>query len=175
MRTKSKCSIHRQVLSGQRPFYDWKPDVIRHAAAEGLKLDRPSWTSIPTHAVWDMVERCRAKEAEDRPALTKILECLTHASKDPPAEWPSLLPLSTLISSSSGGSAPWPQSSSQATPLSLPPVLWRSQIASDLAQPPQKSVTVQLLVHNDGPMLRWRVMGDGIKKQEPGLKKRNTE
>lgn len=115
--TKSKHSINRQVLSGLRPFHDVDHRVTKLFASRWTKLERPSW-AFPNHAVWDMVERCRAEKPNDRPKLAEVFECLTHASKDPPAVWPSP---ATVSSASFLGSSSRPHLSSRATLRSSSP------------------------------------------------------
>lgn len=160
---KSRCSTHQQVLTGQRPFHGRDRAVVKYFASKGEKLERPSWTSIPNHPAWDMVERCRAKKPEDRPELIEVLDCLARASKVPPKRW--LSPPSR------------PQSSSRATPMSSSPVLSLVPVISRLqlgARSLLKGATVQLLGYVDGSKSRWRVMEGRIKKQAPRPKKRNS-
>ena len=115
--TKSKHSINRQVLSGRQPFHDVDRRVTKLFASKWTKLERPEW-AFPNHAVWDIVERCRAEKPNDRPKPAEVLECLTHASKDPPAVWPSP---PTVSSASFLGSSSRPHPSSRVTLRSSSP------------------------------------------------------
>ena len=172
---KSKCLIHQQVLAGQVPFHDVDREVVKFVNSRGKEIERPSWTSIPNHPAWDMVDRCRATKPEDRPELAEVLECLTRASENPPTEWPSQP--NADASSSSLGSSLCPQPSSQATPTSSSPVLSFSPIAPRVqigAQSSLRYVAVQSLAYRDNSKFGWKVMGSGTKKQEPRPKKRKT-
>ena len=56
---------------------------------KGERLEKPSWTSISNHPIWEMVEVCRASEVNKRPNLQDVLKFLTDWSKEPPLYWPS--------------------------------------------------------------------------------------
>lgn len=168
---KSKCIIHQQVLTGQEPFHGYDQRVVRFLASKGEKLAQPSWTPIPNHPTWDMVERCRAKEPEDRPKLTEVLKCLTLASEDPPAEWllpPQASPLPSFLGLSS-----WTEPSPRTTPMPPPPVPPLSHPKMH-AQPLMRHKTAQLLAYKSGSEFRWGVVEGGTKKREPRPKKRET-
>ena len=77
------------MLSGQKPFHGKHPEVIKRLARDGEQLERPLWTSIPDHPVWEMIERCRAFEPTERPNLSDVRGCLDSSPTDLPERWPS--------------------------------------------------------------------------------------
>ena len=166
------------MLSGQAPLCDKSPEAVKSYASEGTKLEPPPWTLDPDHSAWNMVNLCRAKKPKDRPDLAEVLDFLTHASRDPPVEWP--LPPERNLPSSSFRSPSLPRLLPQPSPRSIPapltPVLSVSLIPS--VQPGARSLlkcaTVQMLAYQDDTGLRWKAMGGEAEKQGPGPKKRKT-
>ena len=82
----STSSIPLQVLVGDLPFSF--RDSIRFSSG-GDSPKRPSWTPIPDHPIWDLVESCWEQDPDKRPQVTEILDTLTSPGMTFPEVWPS--------------------------------------------------------------------------------------
>lgn len=74
------------MLSGKRPPHRGRRAIGDHAK-EGTRSEWPSWTSIPNHPVWKVIEKCRATQPMDRPKLSDVIESLKSSSADSPERW----------------------------------------------------------------------------------------
>ena len=183
-------SIPLQVLSGQRPFHGYNYDPTS-LIIDGHRPQRPSWSSIPNHPIWDMAERCWRHDPAGRPKLAEILNFFTSKCTTPPTQWPS--PPLTASTPSVAWSSPMVQPTQLVTatiPPVLPPPPPPPPPGMPVAEPrrpslllvvsPQRSVPtlVRLIctLHNPPhpPTFRWRVAGGGIAKQQRAVGRRGN-
>ena len=82
----STSSILLQVLAGDLPF---RPGDAVGFSSGGYSPKRPSWTPIPDHPLWDIVESCWEQHPDRRPRVAEILNTLTSPGMTFPEVWPS--------------------------------------------------------------------------------------
>ena len=173
------------MISGQRPFHG-RDYGLASSIIDGNRPQRPPWSSIPNHPIWDMAESCWREDPEGRPKLTEILQSLTSACTSPPTEWPS--PPMTASTPSVAWSSPRIQPTPLITPA-VPPVLPPRpplpppRVSVPVLRHPPLPPTLQTQINAlsmlrpmamgiqfifcDQPVFRWRVAGGGITKQPP--------
>lgn len=81
----STSSIPPQVLTGNPPY---GPRHIFRLSSSEDSPKRPSWTPIPDHPIWDLVERCWEQDPGKRPQVTETLDALTSPGMTFPEVWP---------------------------------------------------------------------------------------